>query len=183
MKQLIRFHEYLKNHSKGHWTCLTGPYWALQLVLTSRGLCEIPIIGAGGGSRYYIPGGMPNKGKTKIPLSPLRRKAIASPDLKSWLQTVVPIIAKSDHQFFQSLLDNWEKKTAGDIAKKDTMRLYRNWIRELSSVEPDGRSVTMFQILSAAYVLGAPLVDLPPDEKSGRKPGQVAQQLMLHCLS
>ena len=68
-----------------------------------------------------------------------------------------------------------------DAAIEKLAVFYKYWFDGIANVPKAGRSMALFQDLSAAYALGK---SLPPldDERSARRPEAVAEMLMLSCL-
>lgn len=74
--KLVAFHEDLREWFPDSFV-VAGPYWGMNLVLWTRGLCDYPAITLGRNYRYYIPGGKYGKGpKARVAISPLRRWAM-----------------------------------------------------------------------------------------------------------
>ncbi|WP_339731110.1 hypothetical protein [uncultured Gimesia sp.] len=183
LSEMIRLHKHLNQvfQKQKH---VAGPYWALNLVLWSRGLCNYPAVGLGNSYQYFIPGTETRPGKVRIPLSPLCRRAVASPPLKQWLLESKKKLNPSDREYkvFNNLLKDWRKYTNKDGARELLAMYYRRWFDDLRKVNPEGRSVALFQMFSSAFVVGSNLEPLPDSEKS-REPAKVAQQFMNNCLT
>jgi hypothetical protein len=163
---------------------IAGPFWGVGLVLWARGLVSHFAIGMGSTYRYYIAGGMANKPKARIAIGPLRRWACATPDLEVWLKrclTILPI-GTPEHREFSELTKHFSALLSGDTAKRQVARAYREWIDKISTIPAAGRSVALFQDLTAAFVTGKSLPDLPDETGPARRPERVAEQLMLNCL-
>jgi len=176
---LIQFHEEIKGELKRA-IRIGGPYWGINLVLWVRDLIDYPAIGVGGGYQYHLPGGTAKKAKSRVALAPLRRWAIWGPKLKDWLSKV-----PKDDDAYRELRDlekDFNRFSDDEAARAQLARFYKRWFEKIEGVNPKGRALALFQDLSSAYVLGTSLQDLPEEEGTARKPGRVAEQLMLWCL-
>lgn len=164
---------------------ICGPYWGLGLVLWARGLVSHFGIGLGSTYRYYTPGaGIPNKAKSRIYVESLRRWISATPGLASWLQnaqTKLPPNALAQLEF-QALAKALPNYFDSQVSKRQITQGYRKWIDKIMSSPANGRSVALYQDLSAAFVTGRMLPDLPDEVGYARRPERVAEQLMLNCL-
>lgn len=183
---MIRFHEDLKDTLPGGAKIIAGPYWGMNLVLWARGLCDHPAISLGSGYRYAISGAFAKKAtRFHIAISPLRRWAIASPELKHWIEDVLKRINPTDpvYSAFRSLertIDTCGRNE--EAAKNQVAQAYKEWLDRIQKAPAPGRTLAMYQDLSSAYVLGKQLPRLPKSEAPGCDAGKVAEQLMLHCL-
>lgn len=191
---LIQFHELLNESLPENTLKFAGPYWGLNLILWARGLIDAPIVSCGSGYRHYLP--TPNKaprrqGRARVAITPLKRWYPASKELQSWLQSASGKLATA------SDARNSIDKLAADIssflgpagrvpARNQTCKFYMNWIREISAINPEGRSLYLFQDFSSAVVNGSTIgLKLPKHgtlSSSARDPGFIAQQFMLQCL-
>jgi hypothetical protein len=172
-----------------------GPHWGLNLVGWARGLFSHPAIGLGGGYQYRIPGRpLPPKADVKVALPPLFRRAVAEPELKSWLANAMrsTINSESGLEELRVLIDRWSvyQDPTTKAAKNHAVATYRNWLSQVQVAQPEARAITLYQMLSSAYVFGGNIIAtcgddglLPKKESPGRHPGEIARQLMLHCLS
>ena len=164
---------------------ICGPYWGLGLVLWARGLVTHFGIGLGSTYRYYSPGaGIPNKAKARIAVESLRRWISATPGLAEWLQSAqakLPPGAPAQAEF-QALAKSLPNYFDSEVAKRQITQGYRKWIDKIMASPPTGRSVALYQDLSAAFVTGKMLPDLPDEVGYARRPERVAEQLMLNCL-
>jgi len=164
---------------------ICGPYWGLGLVLWARGLVTHFGIGLGSTYRYYSPGaGVPNKAKARIAVESLRRWISATPGLAAWLQSAQAKLApgapaQAEFQALAKVLPNYFDS---EVAKRQITQGYRKWIDKIMASPPTGRSVALYQDLSAAFVTGKMLPDLPDEVGYARRPERVAEQLMLNCL-
>lgn len=183
---LIRFHEDLRGTIPGATKIVAGPYWGMNLVLWARGMCDHPAVSLGAGYRYGISGAFAKKAiRFHMALPPLRRWAVASPELKTWIKAALARIDVNDpvHPAFRSLeriVDTLS--TSEEAAKNQVAGAYKEWFDRIQSASPSGRTLAMYQDLSSAYVLGKQLPRLPKSEAPGCDAGKVAEQLMLHCL-
>jgi hypothetical protein len=162
-----------------------GPYWGANLALWARRLIDYPAIGVGTGYKYFISGGVVMKASARLPLEPLRRRARANVELRTWIDNAIAAIPKSEdaHESFLNLKKRFTMD--GDHGRRQIARFYKRWFNRLAEHPPAGRSMALFQDLSAAYALGKTLLEelpLPAVEKTARKPEAVAAQLMMSCL-
>ncbi|MBI2517499.1 MAG: hypothetical protein HYV95_11390 [Opitutae bacterium] len=164
---------------------ICGPYWGLGLVLWARGLVSHFGIGLGSTYRYYTPGaGIPNRARSRIYVESLRRWISATPGLAGWLQnaqTKLPPDASAQLEF-QALAKALPNYFDSEVSKRQITQGYRKWIDKIMSSPANGRSVALYQDLSAAFVTGRMLPDLPDEVGYARRPERVAEQLMLNCL-
>jgi hypothetical protein len=183
---LIRFHEDLREALPGAAKIIAGPYWGMNLVLWARGLCDHPAVSLGAGYRYGISGAFAKKAiRFHMALTPLRRWAVASPELQAWIKAALARINANDPVYpaFRSLeriVDTLS--TSEEAAKNQVAEAYKEWFDKIQGASPSGRTLAMYQDLSSAYVLGKQLPRLPKSEAPGCGAGKVAEQLMLHCL-
>lgn len=162
---------------------ISGPNWALNLIVWARGLAQYAAISLCSGFRYFPANPILKQGKQRLLLEPLRRLASAD-GLDAWLRTVLRQLSSEDRtrSFFEEL--------SGSLAAlKDTQRTprqiaeqYYRWLNKLEATPPNGRKLALFQDLSSAVVLGSTLPDLPSEKGLARKPEIVAKQLMFNCL-
>ena len=187
---VIALHEYIKDQTQT--LLIAGPYWGLNLVLWAREIIDYPAIGLGTGYQYHLPGSAHlHKGNTRIVLPPLRRLAVASKDLKNWLNEAVQQISDSDPAFEQfrqarqelgQCLKDIRPGVEAITAKNQVAKFYKNWIDKINATDPNGRALALYQDLSSAFVLGKHLKTLPSSCGKARRPETVAQYLMLNCL-
>jgi len=154
----------------------------MNMILWVRGLVRYPAIGLGNSYQYHLPGGVLKPGKTRIAIPPLRRWAVASPPLESWLKQAVKRLPKDDvaHSQLSEIV-----RTFGHLSLDGRMQVatfYKEWFDRISAVSAPGRALALYQDLSSAYVIGKRLPDLPRDEGTARKPWQVPKQFMVNCL-
>jgi hypothetical protein len=159
-----------------------GPYWALNLVLWSRGLIDQFGIGVGTGYRYYLSGGFPSSGTAKIAIEPLYRRAKVGSELRDWFAATLKSI-ESTHPFHSPLTRLRPLATAVSTdARRQTAIFYRTWIDALALAPAPGRAMALFQSLSIAFSYGKQLADDLDAEGSTRRPESIAEPLMLNCL-
>lgn len=182
---LRKFHEELKRALPDDAITVCGPYWGMNLIIWARNSVRFPAIGLGGTYKYNLPGQLLNRGLSRVALSPLRRWAIASPHLKTWLTETVANLSPSDptRADFVAIEKDFSKLQISKNGKRQIASFYKSWFEKFSTLPQAGRALALYQDLSSAYVLGKNLTQLP-DKKEGtaRRPERVAQQLMLNCL-
>jgi hypothetical protein len=163
---------------------ICGPYWGLGLVLWARGLVTHFGIGLGSTYRYYPPGGIPNQAKARIGVESLRRWISATPGLSAWLQSAQQKLPPGGPEQieFLTLAKNAGSYLDATVAKRQVAQTYRKWIDKIMASPPTGRGVALYQDLSAAFVTGKMLPDLPDEVGHARRPERIAEQLMLNCL-
>jgi hypothetical protein len=179
---LVAFHEEL-NKCISSKIRIAGPYWGLNLVLWARGLVDFPAVGVGSGYQYFLSGGHANPPSARIALPSLRRRAGVGPQLKTWLEKVAAILAPSHpaSREFNQIKSQYDVLNAQERAREQVAAFYKRWFDIIASAPKAGRSMALFQDLSAAYALGKSLPDLE-DEGTGRRPEAIAEPLMLSCL-
>lgn len=159
---------------------IAGPYWGLNLLLWAKGLIDYPAIGISGGYRYFLSGGahIP-KPSARLALAPLRRRVVVGSGLVKWLDTTTAQLSASHpaHAEFTTIKAKYSLYAAN--WKEQVAQFYKGWSDSISAAPPAGRSMALFQDLSAAYALGKALSDLEDDV---RRPEAVAEPLMLSCL-
>ncbi len=181
---LRKFHEELNLVLSDDAITICGPYWGMNLVLWSRGSVRSPAIGLGSSYNYNIPGLKLQKGKKRVALRPLRRWAIASPQLRDWLRDAVASLSPGDPVIteFAAIEKDFSKLQIPANGRIQIAAFYKEWFDKFSTLPQAGRALALYQDLSSAYVLGKTLKSLPAKEGAARKPERVAQQLMLNCL-
>lgn len=179
---LIKLHQELKQQLNGEAIVVGGPYWGINMVLWTRGLLRYSAIGLGNSYQYHIPGSVIMGGKSRVALSPLRRWAIATPALKTWLEKASSQLAPSDPTSaeFSAMAKDFGRLQAD--GRPQIAEFYKRWFDKFATLPPSGRALALYQDLSSAYVLGKTLPMLPKEEKTARSPARVAKQLMLSCL-
>lgn len=181
-KAVIDFQQELLQNIPRDTILMGGPYWGLNLILWARTVVRYPAIGLGSAYQYYLPGGVQMRAKKRVAIPPIRRWAVASPGLQSWLRRALKQLPQDDnaHTQIAEIERNFDQlRIAG---RAQVARFYKEWFDSLSTVPAAGRALALYQDLSSAYVVGTSLPDLPPDEGAGRRPYRVAKQLMVNCL-
>ena len=165
-------------------TVIAGPFWGLGIVLWARGLCTHFGIGLGSTYRYYLPGGILHPAKSRVAIGALRRWVCATPDLEQWLKESLRVLpaGSPEAKELQEILKNHSAYLSSETAKRQVARVHRAWIDKIYDVPSSGRAVALFQDLTAAFVIGKSLPDLPDEKGLARRPERVAEQLMLNCL-
>jgi hypothetical protein len=165
-------------------TICAGPYWGLNVLLWARLIADNPAIGLGSTYQYHIYGSRHiYQSDVRVALPPLRRWAVRSQELEKWLkQSVATLTGNPAAKDFETLLKNFTILADKKQARRQVAQFYKKWLDLINANPPAGRGLALYQDLSSAYVLGKTLRDLPKDEKTGRRPERVAQQLMLNCL-
>lgn len=117
-------------------------------------------------------------------MPPLRRWAVRSQELEKWLRQSISALGQANaaSKDFSDLLKNFTILADKKQARRQVAQFYKKWFDTINTNPALGRALALYQDLSSAYVLGKTLTDLPKDEKTGRRPERVAQQLMLNCL-
>ena len=189
--KLIKFHQRVRNRFGSDVSIIAGPYWAINLILWARELCDYPAISLGSSYKYNIscgvPGGPP---VNRVVLSPVKRVVVVEDQLREWLEDSLTKLDNNDTAFFEfnEILRNFSKlKTTRITSLSQTVQSYRNWLKNIENKPKAGRKFALYQDLSSAYVIGSQLKDLPPEavpyaSAPIRKAGKVAEQLMLSCL-
>lgn len=160
-----------------------GPYWGLNLVLWAKGLVESPLIGIGSGYNFFVAGGKIRPPSARIAIPSLRRRVKVTPDLANWFDKAIAGLASSHpaRTEFSDIKKNLTLYRDPARAKEQVAGFYKKWYDSIAAAPASGRSMALFQDLSAAYALGK---SLPPidDEATARRPESVAEPLMLSCL-
>jgi hypothetical protein len=162
-----------------------GPYWGANLALWARRLIDYPAVGIGSGFQYFLPGGIAKKPSARVPLSPLRRRARSSIELRQWVDDALAAIPKTERAAVTLASLRKHFTIDPDRGRRLVAMFYKRWFDTLASHPPAGRSMALYQDLSAAYALGKTLLKdlpLPAVEKSAKRPEAVAAQLMMSCL-
>jgi hypothetical protein len=179
---IIALHEEL-NESISSKIRIAGPYWGLNLVLWAKGLIDHPAIAIGSGYQYSLAGGPARKPKVRLALPALRRRVGVTPHLRTWLDAALRKLAASHPAYveFNDIKRQYTTYTQFEAARVQVAGFYKRWIEVIAGVPKPGRSMALFQDLSAAYALGR---SLPPlaDEGTARRPEAIAEPLMLRCL-
>lgn len=162
---------------------IAGPYWGLNLVLWARGLVDHPAIGIGAGYRYF-PVGLPGRQPSvKLALPSLRRRVGIRLQFRNWLDQASAKLGPSHpaHAEFSGIRKDYTALSGSDRAREQVAGFYKQWFSVIAAAPKAGRSMALFQDLSAAYAFGKSLPDLA-DEGTARRPEAVAESLMLSCL-
>lgn len=162
---------------------IAGPYWGLNLVLWAKGLVDYPAIGIGSGYQFYMSGGHTKQPSAKLALPSLRRRVVVGPQLKTWLDAAIAKLAPSHpaHAEFSEIKRQYTALSQPERSREQVARFYKQWLNTIAAAPKAGRSMALFQDLSAAYALGKSLPDLD-NEGTARRPEAVAEPLMLSCL-
>jgi hypothetical protein len=181
---LIQLLDELKDQLSNEMITVAGPYWGMNIVLWARGLVKYPAIGLGNSYQYHIPGSVIMGGKSRLALSPIRRWAIATNKLKTWLEKASSQLSPTDPRAldFATMAKDFGKLQVQSEGRWQIAKFYKDWFDKFSTLPPSGRALALFQDLSSAYVLGKNLPKLPEEEKTARSAARVAKQLMLNCL-
>ncbi len=182
---LINFHKELAEVLPRDNISIGGPYWGMNLLLWARNLVKHPAIGLGSSFQYHLPGGKLMRANVRLALPPLRRTAVASVQLESWLKVSLKRLSEGDEAYKQlSEISNNFQRLSRDIrsGREQVAAFYKRWFDSLAAVRPEGRALALYQDLSSAFVSGKSLTELPRSEGTARRPERVARQLMLHCL-
>ena len=182
---LLAFHEEITDSLPDNAITIAGPYWGMNLVLWVKELCRYPAIGLGAAYQYHLSGGHQRPANVRLALPPLCRWARAGAAFRSWLNKAMNDISTDEPAYadIAYLRDNYttlannRQLSRGHIAK-----FYKNWFDEIEASPNAGRALTLYQMLSSAYVLGKALPSLPSNEGTARRPERVAEYLMLNCL-
>ncbi len=162
---------------------VAGPYWALNLVLWASGLVDHPAIGIGSGYQFFMAGGHSKQASAKLALPSLRRRVGVGLQLKTWLNEAIAELSPSHpaHAEFSKIKSQYTVLSESSRARKQVAVFYKQWFDTIASTPKAGRSMALFQDLSAAYALGKSLPNLK-EQGTSRKPEAVAEPLMLSCL-
>jgi len=181
-RAIIDLHQELNEHISSK-IKIAGPYWGLNIVLWAKGLVDHPAIGIGLGYQYFLSGNPARQPKARLALSSLRRRVVVGPQFKIWLDTAIAELAASHpaRAEFAEIRKQYTVLSGLDAAREQVARFYKQWIDLIANTPKAGRSMALFQDLSAAYALGKSLPEIP-DEGTARRPEAVAEPLMLSCL-
>jgi hypothetical protein len=189
LSEMVEMHKFIRaemNRLSLQLQVVAGPYWGFNLSLWSRGLADYPAVALGMSPSYAIPGLPISAGKIRLMLNCLKRKADSEPALLAWLQDARTRVDADGEAFkeFSGLIDSWATiSNDKTTTRRRTAQLYSKWIADLQALPSSARALNLFQIFSGAYVLGTDLRDLPQSAQPARRPGQIAEHLMLTCLS
>jgi len=161
-----------------------GPYWAINLVMWARGLIRFPAVSLGTGYKHFLSGGFPRQPTARLAIPPIRQRVKVGQDLRRWLDIAVTVDALDNrvrHEL-SSIRNHLRELSDPFRAQRQVADFYKRWLDRLASVPPAGRGMALYQDLSAAYVLGRMLSELPRGEGTARHRGRVAEAFMLSCL-
>jgi hypothetical protein len=184
MQQLIAFHQELNERTQGQQlTRIAGPYWALNLVLWTRGLVDNIGTGVGTGYKYYLSGGFQRSGDARVAIEPLLRRARVVPTFTSWVAATLKSLDES-HPFHKPLskLQRSLAILTDSSAKRQVAKFQREWTDQLLSNPEPGRPMALFQSLSMAFSYGKQILGDLKDEGATRRPESIAEPLMLNCF-
>jgi hypothetical protein len=179
---IIDLHQELNDHISSK-IKIAGPYWGLNMVLWAKGLVDHPAIGIGLGYQYFLAGSPARPAKARLALASLRRRVGVGPQFRAWLDAATARLATS-HPARAELVEIKRQYTAlsgHNAAREQVARFYKQWIDLIAFTPKSGRSMALFQDLSAAYALGKSLPEIA-DEGTARRPEAVVEPLMLSCL-
>jgi hypothetical protein len=124
------------------------------------------------------------------------RQAPATPP---WGITPQPLVGRGFARYARDLLAGCRRQThpvvreLGPIrnqfhllslqepAREQVAKFYKTWFDLVAATPPAGRSMALFQDLSAAFAVGRALPDFE-NEGTARRPESVVEPLMLNCL-
>ena len=161
---------------------IAGPYWGMNLLLWARDLIDYPAIGVGNAYHYFLPGGRAKTPTVCLAVSALRRR-VGVARLLPWLDASLNTLGPAHPAYPE--LDKMRKQfgflSLPEPARDQVARFYKTWFNLISAIPKPGRSLALFQDLSAAFVLGKSLSEFE-DEGTARRPESVIEPLMLNCL-
>ena len=104
--------------------------------------------------------------------------------LSQWLDDSMKILGAShpDYMELAKMRKQIEILSGPDTSRIQVAKFYKNWYDLIATKPRAGRSIALFQDLSAAYALGKSLPDFDKSEDTARKPESVVEPLMLNCL-
>jgi len=189
-KHLLRFHERLHDNLGDACRVIAGPYWAFNLVLWARGWISHPAISMGVGYRYYLSGGFARRRLARVALPPLRRLAKANSKLRGWIEQALAMLSPADeaHEELAQLHANLKVYIDDqEAARKQVASFYAGWLGKFQDMSELTRSLSLYEDLSSAYVIGKSLSQrgkgkLPSAKGYAKHPYAVAETLMLLCL-
>lgn len=181
-RAIIDLHQELNEHISSK-IRIAGPYWGLNMVLWAKGLVDHPAIGIGLGYQYFLAGSPARQPRARLALSSLRRRVGVGPQFRNWLDTATAKLAASHpaRAEFVEIRRQYTALSGLEAAREQVAKFYKHWIDLIGVTPKAGRSMALFQDLSAAYALGKSLPEIP-DEGTARRPEGVAEPLMLSCL-
>lgn len=161
---------------------IAGPYWGMNLLLWARGLVDYPAVGVGNAYQYFLAGGFAKAPSVSLAIPSLRRR-VGVARLENWLDSAFKILGTAHPRYAE--LDQIRKQfdlvSLPDQARQQVAKFYKSWYDLIAATPRNGRSLALFQDLSAAFALGRSLPDFP-DEGTARRPESVVEPLMLNCL-
>ena len=109
--------------------------------------------------------------RVKIVLPSLRRRVGVSVQLRSWLDAAIAKLGATHPAYaeFSEIKRQYSSLNSLDASREQVATFYKHWIDVIANAPKSGRSMALFQDLSAAYALGKSLPDLP-DEGTARVP-------------
>jgi hypothetical protein len=161
---------------------IAGPYWALNLLLWARGLVDYPAIGIGNAYQYFLAGGHAKTPAICLAIPPLRRRASVA-RLDKWLDAAIKALgpAHPSTPDLDQMRKQFDLLSLQEPARDQVAKFYKTWFELLAAPPHAGRSMALFQDLSAAFAVGRALPDFE-DERTARRPESVVEPLMLNCL-
>jgi hypothetical protein len=179
---IIALHEELNDRISSN-IRIAGPYWGLNLVLWARGLVNYPAIGVGSGYQYFMAGGPAKQPGVRLALPSLRRRVDIGSQLRKWLDMATAKLSSSHPTYmeFNEIKKSYTVLSGQDQAREQVAVSYKKWFDIIAAAPRIGRSMALFQDLSAAYALGKSLPKLT-STGTDRRPEAVAESLMLSCL-
>jgi len=194
---LVRLHSELKNSIPGDISFLAGPYWAMNIVLWTRGLIDSPVIAIGTGFQHHIYGGRVSYPKMRVVLPPLLRRAVVTPNLRQWMiqaqnklsanstpaSAVQGIGSSLSHAASElgALSRQVLRLQSRELAHEQVTVFYRDWLTRLERTPQSVRSLALHQEFAAAQLTGRVAGELPRSH-SPRDSSVLAQQFMLNCV-
>jgi hypothetical protein len=176
---------------------IAGPYWGVNLVLWAKDLVDYPAIGVGSGYQFLLAGGQATSASSKVAIPLLRRRVGVGPQLEEWLETAITRLASAHPAHIElsaikthlPILLKELKEMQKQLptlrepvrSRRQVAAFYKQWFDLIARAPKAGRSMALFQDLSAAYALGKSLQPLE-DEGTARRPESVAEALMMICL-
>jgi hypothetical protein len=157
----------------------------MTVVLWARGLVDYTGSGVGAGFRYFLSGGVLRPGNTRVVIPPLRRLAIASPELQTWINKAERYLppgspALRELADLNALLPH--ARHDREVARRQVASWHLAWLDRIEQSAQSGRALALYQDLSSAYVLGKGIKERLPKAEDVTHPERIAQQLMLSCL-
>jgi hypothetical protein len=161
---------------------IAGPYWAMNLLLWSRGLIDYPAIGIGGTFQYYLPGGHSSSASARVAIPPLRRR-VSVDQLSQWFIKTLRIIGSTHPDFreLERIHRHLHLLKNQDTSRQQVANFYKRWFDSLAATSVPGRSLGLFQDLSRAFALGRSLPDFV-SEGAARSAESIVEPLMVNCL-